>query len=180
MMAGGLFGHGTTILGVRKDKRVVLAGDGQVTHGQTVMKANARKLREMQQGKVIAGFAGGTADALTLFERLERHLEQHNRLVRACVELSKEWRSDKYLRRLEAMMLVADSESMFLLSGAGDMLEPEHDVMGIGSGGNFAMAAGRALLDVDGMDAQAIAEKAMSIAADLCIYTNKELTLLSL
>ncbi|MBC6444281.1 MAG: ATP-dependent protease subunit HslV [Alphaproteobacteria bacterium GM202ARS2] len=179
-MAGGLFGHGTTILGVRKDKRVVLAGDGQVTHGQTVMKANARKLREMQQGKVIAGFAGGTADALTLFERLERHLEQHNRLVRACVELSKEWRSDKYLRRLEAMMLVADSESMFLLSGAGDMLEPEHDVMGIGSGGNFAMAAGRALLDVDGMDAQAIAEKAMSIAADLCIYTNKELTLLSL
>ena len=180
MMTGGLLGHGTTILGVRKEGRVVIVGDGQVTHGQTVVKANANKLREMQHGKVIAGFAGGTADALTLFERLDRHLEQHNRLVRACVQLSKDWRSDKYLRRLEAMMLVADADSTFLLSGAGDMLQPEHDVIGIGSGGNFAMAAGRALLDVKDMDAKAIAEKAMSIAADLCIYTNKQITLLSL
>ena len=179
-MAAAFDMHGTTVLGVRKDNTIVIAADGQVTHGQTILKSNARKLRDMQSGKVIAGFAGGTADALTLFERLESQLEQHNRLVRACVALSKEWRMDKYLRRLEAMMLVADKESMFLISGGGDMLEPEYDVIGIGSGGSFAMAAGRALYDVDGLDAETIARRAMDIAADLCIYTNKNMTLLSL
>jgi ATP-dependent HslUV protease subunit HslV len=168
--------HGTTILLVRKGNDVVLAGDGQVSVGNTVMKSNARKLRRLSKGDgrdVIAGFAGSTADALTLFERLEGKLEKHpGQLARACVELAKDWRQDKYLRRLEAMMAVADKQTSFVLTGSGDVLEPEDGLIGIGSGGSFALAAARALIDVDGMSAEAIAKKAMKIAADICIYTN--------
>jgi len=169
--------HGTTILLVRKGNDVVLAGDGQVSVGNTIMKSNARKLRRLSKGEgqrdVIAGFAGSTADALTLFERLEGKLEKHpGQLARACVELAKDWRQDKYLRRLEAMMAVADKQSSFILTGSGDVLEPEDGLIGIGSGGSFALAAARALIDVDGMSAEAIAKKAMKIAADICIYTN--------
>ncbi|HET6158107.1 MAG TPA: ATP-dependent protease subunit HslV [Dongiaceae bacterium] len=168
--------HGTTILLVRKGSDVVLAGDGQVSVGNTIMKSNARKLRRLTKSEgrdVIAGFAGSTADALTLFERLEGKLEKHpGQLARACVELAKDWRQDKYLRRLEAMMAVADKHTSFILTGSGDVLEPEDGLIGIGSGGSFALAAARALIDVDSMNAEAIAKKAMKIAADICIYTN--------
>lgn len=166
--------HGTTILAVRKGDRVVVAGDGQVTFGNTVMKATARKVRRLSGGSVIAGFAGATADAFTLFERLEAKLEQHpGQLTRACVELAKDWRTDRYLRRLEAMMAVVDSEVSLVLTGTGDVLEPEDGLIGIGSGGSFALAAARALADRDEMDAEAIARRAMKIAADICIYTNE-------
>lgn len=169
--------HGTTILTVRKAGRVVLAGDGQVSLGQTVVKANARKVRSLGKGNVIAGFAGSTADAFTLFERLEAKLEQYpEQLVRSCVELAKDWRTDRYLRRLEAMMLVADRANSLVLTGTGDVLEPEDDVMGIGSGGNFALAAARALIDTN-MDAESIARRAMAIAADICVYTNDKLVI---
>ena len=166
--------HGTTILSVRKGGRVVVAGDGQVTLGNVVLKSNARKVRRLGDGAVIAGFAGATADALTLFERLEGKLEQYPaQLKRACVELAKDWRTDRYLRRLEAMMAVADAETSLVLTGTGDVLEPEDGLIGIGSGGPYALAAARALIDLDGLDVEAIAEKAMGIAADLCIYTNR-------
>ena len=164
--------HGTTILAVRKDGCVVIAGDGQVTMGQTIVKSNARKLRRLGNGKVIAGFAGATADAFALFERLEAKLEQHpDQLARACVELAKDWRTDRYLRRLEAMMAVADKSVSLVLSGTGDVLEPEDGLIGIGSGGSYALAAARALIEQP-LDAEAIARKAMAIAAQICIYTN--------
>ena len=170
--------HGTTILSVRKGNQVVVAGDGQVTFGATVMKANARKVRRLGKGEVIAGFAGATADALTLFERLEAKLEQHpGQLARACVELAKDWRTDRYLRRLEAMMAVADKQVSLVLTGVGDVLEPEDGLIGIGSGGNFALAAARALIAIDGLDAEEIARRAMAIAADLCIHTNRNITI---
>ncbi len=172
--------HGTTILTVRKARRVVIAGDGQVSVGATVMKSNARKVRPLGTGGVIGGFAGATADAFTLFERLEGKLEKYpNQLTRACVELAKDWRTDRYLRRLEAMMLVADSSVTLVLTGNGDVLEPERDVAGIGSGGNYALAAARALLDTD-MTADQIARKAMAIAAEICVYTNGNLVVESL
>lgn len=170
--------HGTTILLVRRGNEVVLAGDGQVTVGPTVMKSNARKLRRLGKGEggrgpVIAGFAGATADALTLFERLEAKLEQYpGQLARACVELAKDWRTDRYLRRLEAMMAVADANVSLILTGTGDVLEPEDGLIGIGSGGAYALAAARALIEVDGLDAETIARRAMKIAGDICIYTN--------
>ena len=168
--------HGTTILGVRKGDAVVIAGDGQVSFGQTVMKNNARKVRPIGKGEVIAGFAGATADAFTLFERLEAKLEQYpGQLMRACVELAKDWRTDRYLRRLEAMMIVADRDTTLVLTGNGDVLEPEHGVVGIGSGGLYALAAARALMDTD-MDAEEIARRAMGIAGDICVYTNGQLT----
>lgn len=166
----------TTILMVRKDGRVVIGGDGQVSLGQTVMKGNARKVRRLGKGDVIIGFAGATADAFTLFERLEAKLEQYpGQLMRACVELAKDWRTDRYLRRLEAMMLVADRKVGLVLSGNGDVLEPNDGVMAIGSGGNYALAAARALVDTD-MDAEAIVRKSLGIAADICVYTNGNLT----
>jgi ATP-dependent HslUV protease subunit HslV len=172
--------HGTTILTVRKAGKVVVAGDGQVSLGATVIKSNARKVRSLGKGEVIGGFAGATADAFTLFERLEGKLEQYpGQLTRACVELAKDWRTDRFLRRLEAMMLVADRDRTLVLTGTGDVLEPERDVMGIGSGGNYALAAARALLDTD-FDAEAIARKAMAIAAEICVYTNTSLVLESL
>jgi len=166
--------HGTTILCVRRDGHVTMAGDGQVSLGQTVVKNNARKVRRIGAGSsVLAGFAGATADAFTLLERLETKLERFpNQLERACVELAKDWRTDRYLRRLEAMMAVADRDRSFTLTGTGDVLEPEDGVIGIGSGGNFALAAARALLSVDGITAEEIARRAMQIAADICIYTN--------
>ena len=170
--------HGTTILCVRKDGKVVIAGDGQVTMGQTVVKSNAKKLRRLGNGNVIAGFAGATADAFALFERLEAKLEQHpGQLSRACVELAKDWRTDRYLRRLEAMMAVADKTISLILSGTGDVLEPEDGLIGIGSGGSYALAAARALLDESALDAEAIALKAMAIASQICIYTNDKITL---
>ncbi|MBI3514062.1 MAG: ATP-dependent protease subunit HslV [Proteobacteria bacterium] len=173
--------HGTTVLCVRKAGQVVIAGDGQVSFGNTVMKSNARKVRRLAGGEVIAGFAGATADAFTLFERLEAKLEQYpQQLTRACVELAKDWRTDRYLRRLEAMMAVADRSVSLLLSGTGDVLEPEDGLIGIGSGGSFALAAARALADVEGLDAEAIARKAMKIAAGICIYTNETVTVESL
>ena len=169
--------HGTTILSVRKGDKVVVAGDGQVSAGDTVMKASAKKVRRLADGKVIVGFAGATADAFTLFERLEDKLEKHSgQLMRACVELAKDWRTDRYLRRLEAMMAVSDPTASLLLSGNGDVLEPDDGLIGIGSGGNYALAAARALVDRDDMDAEAIARQAMSIAADICIYTNNQVT----
>jgi len=172
-MSNELTMHATTIVTVRKGSKVVIAGDGQVSLGQTVMKGNARKVRRVGKGgNVIAGFAGATADAFTLLERLEAKLEQYpDQLTRACVELAKDWRTDRYLRRLEAMMLVADKSVTLALTGTGDVLEPEHGVMAIGSGGNYALAAARALLDTE-QDAEAIARKAMQIAADICVYTN--------
>lgn len=170
--------HGTTILSVRKGGTVVIAGDGQVTLGQTVIKGNARKVRRLGGGDIIAGFAGATADAFTLFERLEGKLEQHpGQLMRACVELAKDWRTDRYLRRLEAMMAVADAEVSLVLTGTGDVLEPEDSLIAIGSGGNYALSAARALIDLDDLDAEAVARKAMAIAADICVYTNHSLTL---
>jgi ATP-dependent HslUV protease subunit HslV len=172
--------HGTTILSLRKGNRVVIAGDGQVSIGQTVVKSNARKVRPLAQGSVIAGFAGATADAMTLFERLENKLEQYPlQLTRACVELAKDWRTDRYLRRLEAMMIVADKQASLVLTGTGDVLEPERNLIGIGSGGNFALAAARALMDSD-MDAETIARKAMGIAAEICVYTNNNVIVESL
>ncbi|RBP08674.1 ATP-dependent HslUV protease subunit HslV [Roseiarcus fermentans] len=176
--------HATTILMVRKGPRVVIGGDGQVSMGQTVVKANARKVRRLAKGEVIAGFAGATADAFTLFERLEAKLEQYPaQLARACVELAKDWRTDRYLRRLEAMLLVADRTSGFTISGAGDVLEPEADEYGsataIGSGGNYALAAARALLPI-GLDAEEIVRRSMRIAADICVYTNMNLIVESL
>lgn len=164
--------YGTTIVTVRKGDKVVIAGDGQVSLGNTVMKGNARKVRRLSKGNVIAGFAGATADAFTLLERLEAKLEQYpDQLMRACVELAKDWRTDRYLRKLEAMMLVADANVTLALTGTGDVLEPEHGVMAIGSGGNYALAAAKALVDTD-LGAEEIALKAMNIAADICIYTN--------
>jgi ATP-dependent HslUV protease subunit HslV len=168
--------HGTTILCVRKGGQVVIAGDGQVSLGQTVIKANARKVRRIGGGKVLAGFAGATADAFTLFERLEGKLEQHSgQLTRACVELAKDWRTDRYLRRLEAMLAVADSSTSLILTGVGDVLEPEDGLIGIGSGGNYALAAARALIDSD-LPAEAVVRRAMDIAAGICVYTNRNLT----
>ncbi|MEZ5648713.1 MAG: ATP-dependent protease subunit HslV [Alphaproteobacteria bacterium] len=168
--------HGTTVVSLRKNGRVVVAADGQVTFGNTVLKANARKVRRLASGQVLAGFAGATADAFALFERLEAKLEQHpGQLARACVELAKDWRTDRYLRRLEAMMAVADKEVSLLLSGTGDVLEPEDGLIGIGSGGPFALAAARALIGVTELEAEAIARRALDIAADLCIYTNKNI-----
>ena len=166
--------HATTILTVRKGGRVVVAGDGQVSLGATVIKANARKVRSLGKGDVIGGFAGATADAFTLFERLENKLEQYpGQLTRACVELAKDWRTDRYLRRLEAMMIVADREKTLALTGTGDVLEPEGGVMGIGSGGHYALAAAKALIDTP-LGAEEIARKAMAIAAKICVYTNDE------
>lgn len=171
--------HATTIVTVRKGGKVVIAGDGQVTMGQaTVMKGNARKVRRLgKDNQVIAGFAGATADAFTLLERLEKKLEQYpNQLMRACVELAKDWRTDKYLRNLEALMLVADKDVSLCVTGNGDVLEPEHGIMAIGSGGNYALAAARALADSD-HDAETIARKAMAIAAEICVYTNDSLVM---
>ena len=172
--------HGTTVLTVRKGGAVVIGGDGQVSIGQTIIKANARKVRRLAKGDVIGGFAGATADAFTLFERLEGKLEQYpGQLLRAAVELAKDWRTDRYLRRLEAMMLVADREVTLVLTGTGDVLEPENGVMGIGSGGNYALAAARALVDTE-LEAEAIVRKAMAIAADICVYTNRSVVIESL
>ena len=176
--------HGTTILCVRKEGRVVIAGDGQVSMGQTIVKSNAKKLRRLGNGTVIAGFVGATADALTLFERLEAKLEQHpGQLPRACVELAKDWRTDRYLRRLEAMMLVADKTTGLVLTGTGDVLEPEASehgaAMGIGSGGNYALAAARALMTTD-LDAETIARRALQIAAEICVYTNDNVVIESI
>jgi ATP-dependent HslUV protease subunit HslV len=173
--------HGTTIVCVRKGNKVVIAGDGQVTLGNTVIKSQARKVRRIGDGKVIAGFAGATADAFALFERLEAKLDKYpSQLARACVEMAKDWRTDRYLRRLEAMMAVADSSVSLVLTGNGDVLEPEDGLIGIGSGGSFALAAARALITVEDMDAETIARKSIEIAADICIYTNKNITIESL
>jgi len=173
--------HGTTILSVRKGGQVVIAGDGQVSMGNTIVKANAKKVRRLGKGgDVIAGFAGATADAFALFERLEAKLEQHpGNLARACVELAKDWRTDRYLRRLEAMMAVADAQSSLVLSGTGDVLEPEDSLIGIGSGGPYALAAARALLPLD-LSAEEIARRAMKIAAGICVFTNENVTIESL
>src|ERR671936_2536541 len=169
--------HGTTVLTVRKGGSVVIGADGQVSVGQTIVKANAKKVRRLGKGDVIGGFAGATADAFTLFERLEAKLEQYPRqLTRAAVELAKDWRTDRYLRRLEAMMVVADTQVSLVLTGTGDVLEPEAGVMGIGSGGNYALAAARAMMDGP-LDAEAIVRKAMEIAADICVYTNRNVTI---
>ena len=173
--------QGTTILCVRKGNKVVLAGDGQVSMGSTIVKSNARKVRRLGDGSVIAGFAGATADAMTLFERLEAKLEQYQgQLTRAAVELAKDWRTDRYLRRLEAMMAVADRHASLILSGTGDVLEPEDGLIGIGSGGSFALSAARALIDVEGYDAERIARKAMAIAGSICVYTNDKILIESL
>ncbi|MBL0942501.1 MAG: ATP-dependent protease subunit HslV [Alphaproteobacteria bacterium] len=173
--------HGTTILSVRKNGRVVIAGDGQVTMGSIVIKSNARKVRPLVDGSVIAGFAGATADAMTLFERLEAKLEQYPaQLSRACVELAKDWRTDRYLRKLEAMMAVADKNVSLILTGTGDVLEPEDGLIGIGSGGPYAIAAARVLLNRTDMEAESIAKEAMKIAGDLCVYTNHNITIESL
>ncbi len=169
--------YGTTIVAVRKAGKVAIAGDGQVSFGNTVMKSNAKKVRRLSSGDVIGGFAGATADALTLFDRLEAKLEQHKgQLARACVELAKDWRTDRYLRRLEAMMLVADKDITLLLAGTGDVLEPEAGIAGIGSGGSFALAAARALADSQ-HSAEEIARRSLDIAADICIYTNRNVTI---
>jgi ATP-dependent HslUV protease subunit HslV len=166
---------GTTILAVRKGNRVAIAGDGQVTLGDTVMKGNARKVRRIYNGSVLAGFAGGTADAFTLFERFEAKLEQYGNLTRAAIELAKDWRSDRMLRRLEALLCVADADSLFIISGNGDVIEPEDDLLAIGSGASYAKAAARALVQNTDLDARSIAEKAMNIAAEICVYTNKNI-----
>jgi ATP-dependent HslUV protease subunit HslV len=169
--------HGTTILTVRKNGLIAVGGDGQVSIGQTVIKANAKKVRRLGKGDVIGGFAGATADAFTLFERLEGKLEQYpDQLMRAAVELAKDWRTDRYLRRLEAMMIVADADESLVLTGTGDVLEPDDAVMGIGSGGSYALAAARALLDTE-LGAEQIARKAMAIAATICVYTNDEVVI---
>ncbi|HEX4799888.1 MAG TPA: ATP-dependent protease subunit HslV [Sphingomicrobium sp.] len=168
--------HGTTILGVKKGGKTVIAGDGQVSMGNTVMKPNAKKVRRIGDGKVIGGFAGATADAFTLFERLEKKLEQYNgQLLRAAVELAKDWRTDKYLRNLEALMIVADAEQMLILTGNGDVLEPEGGIAAIGSGGNYALSAAKALADYE-QDPEVLARRAMQIASEVCVFTNDRLT----
>lgn len=170
--------RGTTILSVRRNNKVVIGGDGQVSFGDTVMKGNARKVRRLYHDKVLAGFAGGTADAFTLFERFEGKLEKHNgNLTRAAVELAKDWRTDRMLRRLEALLAVADHTSSLIISGNGDVIEPEESLMAIGSGGAYAQAAARALLENSELDASSIVEKGLNIAADICIYTNRNLTI---
>jgi len=169
--------RGTTILSVRRDGVVAVGGDGQVSMGNTIMKGNARKVRRLYDGKVLAGFAGGTADAFTLFERFEAKLQQHGNLTRAAIELAKDWRTDRMLRRLEALLCVADREKSFIISGNGDVIEPENDLMAIGSGGPFAQAAARALLENTELDARAIVEKALGIAAEICVFTNRNLVI---
>ena len=169
--------EGTTIVSVRRNGVVAVGGDGQVTLGNTIMKANARKVRQLSDGKVIAGFAGGTADAFTLFELFEAKLTQYGNLTRAAIELAKDWRGDRYLRRLEALLLVGDTKNLFVISGNGDVIEPEHDLVAIGSGGPFAQAAARALADNTELSARDIVEKGLNIAADICIYTNRNLVI---
>jgi ATP-dependent HslUV protease, peptidase subunit HslV len=169
--------HGTTILAVRRNGALALGGDGQVTLGNTVMKGTARKVRSLYNGKVLAGFAGGTADAFTLFERFEGKLEKFGNLTRAAIELAKDWRSDRYLRRLEALLLVGDTTAIYVISGNGDVIEPDHSLAAIGSGGPFAQAAARALYESTELDARAIVERSLNIAADICIYTNRNLTI---
>lgn len=170
--------YGTTILAVRKNGKVAIAGDGQVSFGNTVLKSNAKKIRKLGDGTIIAGFAGATADAFTLFERLESKLEQYpNQLMRACVELAKDWRTDKYLRRLEAMLIVVDKDISLVLTGNGDVLEPEKGIAGIGSGGNYALAAARALNEIENLSAEDVVKKSMKIAAELCIYTNENIVI---
>lgn len=168
--------YATTILSVRKNGKVAIAGDGQVSFGSTILKSNAKKIRKLGDGSIIVGFAGATADAFTLFERLEAKLDQYpNQLMRACVELAKDWRTDKYLRRLEAMMIVVDKEISLVLTGNGDVVEPENGIAGIGSGGNYALSAARALFDVKDMSAEEIVKRSMKIAGDLCVYTNDKI-----
>jgi ATP-dependent HslUV protease subunit HslV len=175
--ATGLTFHGTTILSVRRGERVAMGGDGQVTLGNIVVKATARKVRRLYQNRVLAGFAGATADAFTLFDRYEAKLEKHQgNVLKSAVELAKDWRTDKYLQKLEAMLIVTDGDALLVVTGAGDVLEPENDVAAIGSGGNFALAAARALMETD-LDAETIARKAMAIAAEICVYTNGNLTI---
>ena len=169
--------HGTTILAVRRNGAIAMGGDGQVTLGNTVMKGNARKVRRLYNDKVLAGFAGGTADAFTLFERFEGKLEKYGNLTRAAIELAKDWRSDRYLRRLEALLLVGDAEKIFVISGNGDVIEPEYAVAAIGSGGQFAQAAARALVENTELGARSIVERALNIAAEICIYTNRNLVI---
>ncbi len=169
--------HGTTIVSVRRNGVVAIGGDGQVTLGNTVMKGNARKVRRLHDDKVLAGFAGGTADAFTLFERFEAKLQQFGNLTRAAIELAKDWRSDRSLRRLEALLCVADAKHSLIISGNGDVIEPEDDLMAVGSGGPFAQAAARALVQNTDLDARTVVEKALNIAADICIYTNRNLTI---
>jgi ATP-dependent HslUV protease subunit HslV len=169
--------HGTTILAVRRKGSVAMGGDGQVTLGNTVMKSNARKVRRLFNDKVLAGFAGGTADAFTLFESFEGKLEKYGNLTRAAIELAKDWRSDRYLRRLEALLLVADPSKILVISGNGDVIEPEYDAAAIGSGGQFALAAARALIESSELDARGIVERSLNIAADICIYTNRNLVI---
>jgi ATP-dependent HslUV protease, peptidase subunit HslV len=169
--------HGTTILAVRRNGAIAMGGDGQVTLGNTVMKGNARKVRRLYNDKVLAGFAGGTADAFTLFERFEGKLEKYGNLTRAAIELAKDWRSDRYLRRLEALLLVGDAEKIFVISGNGDVIEPEYAVAAIGSGGQFAQAAARALVENTELDARGIVDRALNIAAEICIYTNRNLVI---
>jgi ATP-dependent HslUV protease, peptidase subunit HslV len=169
--------HGTTILSVRRNGVVAVGGDGQVSLGTTVMKGNARKVRRLYDGQVLAGFAGGTADAFTLFERFEAKLQQYGNLTRAAIELAKDWRTDRSLRRLEALLCVADGRSSFIVSGNGDVIEPEDDIMAIGSGGAYAQAAARALVQNTPLDARSVVEKALNIAADICIYTNRNITI---
>ena len=176
-MSEALNFHGTTILAVRRDGAVAMGGDGQVTLGNTVMKGNARKVRRLYNGKVLAGFAGGTADAFTLFERFEGKLEKFGNLTRAAIELAKDWRTDRFLRRLEALLTVADNTSSFIISGNGDVIEPEHQLMAVGSGGPYALAAAHALLENSSLDARTIVEKALNIAADICIYTNRNIVI---
>ena len=167
--------HGTTILAVRRNGALALGGDGQVTLGNTVMKGNARKVRQLYNGKVLAGFAGGTADAFTLFERFEGKLEKFGNLTRAAIELAKDWRSDRYLRRLEALLLVGDPGAIYVISGNGDVIEPEYDLAAIGSGGPYAQAAARALIESTELPARTVVERALGIAADICIYTNRNI-----
>ncbi|HTY48403.1 MAG TPA: ATP-dependent protease subunit HslV [Steroidobacteraceae bacterium] len=170
--------HSTTIVAVRRNGTIALGGDGQVTLGNTVMKGNARKVRRLHNDRALAGFAGGTADAFTLFERFEGKLEKHSgNLTRAAIELAKDWRSDRYLRRLEALLLVGDRDKLFIVSGNGDVIEPEHDAAAIGSGGSYALAAARALLEGSELDARGIVERSLGIAADICIYTNRNLVI---
>jgi ATP-dependent HslUV protease subunit HslV len=170
--------HGTTILSVRRNGKVVIGGDGQVSLGQTIMKGNAKKVRRLYQNKVLAGFAGGTADAFTLFERFEKKLEMHQgQLMRAAVELAKDWRTDKILRRLEAILAVADANASLIISGNGDVIEPENSLIAIGSGGFYALSAARALLESTELDARGVVEKSLNIAADICVYTNHHLTI---
>ena len=169
--------HGTTILSVRRGARVALGGDGQVTLGNVVVKASARKVRRLYHERILAGFAGGTADAFTLFERFEAKLQQYGNLTRAAIELAKDWRTDRSLRRLEALLCVADAKNSFIVSGNGDVIEPEDDIMAVGSGGPYAQAAARALAQNTELDARTIVEKALGIAADICIYTNRNLTI---